>query len=78
MGASLVMYTIYLRPRDWPDHVVVRAWETRSGGPVATDDARLFNTVEEAHSYIHTVHPDAVCLQSAGVDLDPHIYEVWA
>lgn len=42
-GATLILYTVYDHPDDYPDHVVVRAWHLAdgaawAGSPMLADD----------------------------------------
>lgn len=50
---TLVQYTVYELPEDFPKHYVVRRWEVRRGGElVKTPFYRLGRTLEEARELV--------------------------
>lgn len=69
----LVMYTIYDKPKDYPDRFVVRRW--RIVGPKVTPEAvpMLADDIEDARSCIP---PGTVCMERYLLD-DPNIVETW-
>lgn len=67
----LILYTIYERPKDFPDKFVVRAWEI--GRAPCPGKATAFNTLEEARS---AVPRGLYCLHRHPTD-EPAIVESW-
>lgn len=70
---SITMWTVYDRPRDYPDHVVVRRWKIRDGVPSPTDEHFTFDSLEEARASI----PPGLAVIPRFADDDPKIVEVW-
>jgi hypothetical protein len=67
-------YVVYERPKDYPNHFVVREWRIHSDGSIeARQSCALAPTLEEARTFI-----PAWCI-NIGRQLwdDPSIKEVW-
>jgi hypothetical protein len=71
----LRQYVIYDHPKDLPDYWVVRGWNIYDGVVQPDRAALLFNTAENARTWIQQECPGATLIASN--DPDPHIYEVW-
>lgn len=68
----LTQYTIYERPRDYPEGFVVRAWHIMPGR-AEPGEARTASTLEEARAL---VPPGLICFARTPDD-DPTIVETW-
>lgn len=68
---SLPMWVIYDRPRDYPDHVVVRKWLVRE--QAEPTPCTLHDSIEAARA---ALPPGLVCLPRDPHD-DPFIVETW-
>jgi len=73
-GDELVMYTIYDRPKDYPDKFVVRAFAMGSDGKqYVSGECKLADSLKEARQF---VPPDKVRTERHPGD-DPVIVETW-
>lgn len=70
---SLVMYTIYEHPRDYPEWYVLRRCWTLPGEIVMDSECRLGLCPASLRNYI----PKGLVRCLAGPDDDPVIVEVW-
>lgn len=70
---ELVQFVIYERPKDFPEHFVVRRWTITHGRTAPDLVACLCSTLAEARE---TVPPDLVCMPRMDDD-DAVIVEVW-
>lgn len=72
---GIVMWTIYDRPKDYPDKFVVRAWTVYDGNPVPVPGAKVYtaDTLEEARKFVpaglvrfakHPTHDDPVIVET--------------
>ncbi len=43
----LDLWTIYARPKDYPDHFVARRWEVRHSGPTPTAEVIVSGDLEQ-------------------------------
>lgn len=75
MTDVLSMWTIYERPRDFPDRFVARRWEIRQGvpEPVPTGDMILGLTLDSLRSRL----PEGLHCQPRAPGDEAHIVEVW-
>jgi|HubBroStandDraft_6_1064221.scaffolds.fasta_scaffold3971273_2 hypothetical protein len=73
MSATLEMYVVYERPRDYPDKFVVRRWGCRAEGAVPEDWFVLGTTLDEVRAAIPR---HCVRLERDPRD-EPQIIEVW-
>lgn len=71
---DLTIYCVYVRPRDYPRHVVVRPWTLKGQRMEASAEALLFETLEDARD-----HLNGLGLFNLGryVQDDPAIAEAW-
>jgi len=71
----LSMWTLYDRPRDYPQHYVARRFEVASGHiyPRPTNDMFTADSLEELRMLLP---PGLVCLGRNPSD-DPNIVETW-
>ena len=74
---AIGLWTIYDHPADYPEHWVVRMAYVSDQGVSCAASCELFRDVQQARDYIQQQAPGASCLQHAGEDPDPVIYEVW-
>jgi hypothetical protein len=73
-GDALEMYVIYQRPRDYPEHFVMRRWAIAGGAAEADKDYFvLAETLDQARQ---SVPPYCVRLERDPSD-DPVIVETW-
>lgn len=72
-AATLEMWVIYERPRDYPDSFVVRRWLIEKGSPVPTDTIRVVASLEEAREQV----PAGLYRMDRQPVDDPYIAEVW-
>lgn len=71
---EMKLWVIYERPKDYPDHFVVRRWTVDVGRAIPEKLAALATTLEEARDIV----PDGLhCIPRHESD-DPCIVEVWA
>jgi len=72
-GVAVVVFAVYDRPLDFPDHWVVRRWFTMSDGRVVADVVpRLANVLDEARRLVPETHRTRVVDES-----DPFLFETW-
>lgn len=72
---TLSTWTIYERPRDFPDDYVVREWQSDGNGNVRpTPEAQRYPTLEAARAPLRA--RGLVCIERSPGD-DPCIVEVW-
>lgn len=69
---GLIMFTVYERPRDYPQGYVVRRWECLPEGPRALE-AHPYKSLDEARGSI----PEGYYRLERMPDDDPCIVEVW-
>jgi hypothetical protein len=69
---TLEIWTVYRRPRDYPNHFVARK-SLATIPPTVTNDMFVGVTLDEVRALLP---PGLVCLQAAPED-DPVIVEVW-
>ncbi len=69
----LSLFTIYEKPRDYPDEWVVREWKIIKGEAVPTKGCERAATLEEARRAIPS---GLVCIALSESD-DPVIVETW-
>lgn len=71
---ALAIWTIYARPRDYPDHFVARKFLVGPNNqPLATQDMFVADSVEEVRALLP---PGLVCLARSPSD-DLRIVESW-
>lgn len=74
MTDTLIIFTIYKNPRDYPDSWVLRAHEVLRDGTTRPNHAAFIGpTLESVRA---AVPPDKICLGRLPAD-DPVIYESW-
>lgn len=71
--AGMVQYVIYDRPKDAPEHYVVRRWEVLRNGSLRDCEAFGYKRLEDARKIIPSW---ATCVNRMPGD-DPAILEVW-
>jgi hypothetical protein len=71
---ELEIFVIYERPRDYPEHFVMRRWAVSSDKKIqATDYFRLADSLDEARSYV-----PAHCIRVERDPKDePQVVESW-
>lgn len=69
----LIQYTIYARPRDYPNSFVVRRWRIYANDLRPDPSVNVCQTLEEARSCI----PPGLVRIPRFRDDDPTIVEVW-
>lgn len=42
-----VMWTVYEKPKDFPEHFIARRWEVRRSGPTPTPDVIVCDGIDE-------------------------------
>lgn len=74
----MTTWTIYDRPRDFPDKVVVRGFDIFNGmtDPVPQKAGYLFADVETARAWVQQEHPEAVLVAPSQTD-HPNVVETW-
>ena len=72
----LTMFTVYQRPKDYPDEFVVREYEIRQEQVVASRLVVRAPTLDAARRALRRRRPDLVCIPRALAD-DPVIVESW-
>lgn len=72
-SGDLYTYTIYDRPADYPDAVVVRRWRITPGQPV---DSGVWCLALDIDSARKSIPPGLVCMERQPDD-DPTIVETW-
>jgi hypothetical protein len=76
-GSTLTIWTIFNRPLDQPERVVVRGFDVvRGRGAVPRQEGFLFNDVETARAWLQQEHPGLVCLGRDPSD-HPTVVESW-
>lgn len=73
---ELRMLTVYDKPSDYPEHVVVRPCIVRTGQILHLAMHKLFATVDEARAWIEETHPHMTRIPRHPDD-EPQIVEVW-
>lgn len=73
MADELVGWTIFERPRDFPEGYVVKRWTSRPDGTVDDLVKQFASTLQQARAQ---VPPGLTCLPRF-FDDDPAILEVW-
>lgn len=71
---SLVTWTIYDHPKDFPNHVVVRPWEVVSGGHIEPGPQWLCESLEQARELLAPLRLHRLDRQPED---DPTIMETW-
>lgn len=75
--SHLEMWTIYRRPRDYPNDFVARAWRIEAGGKIEMMLTVIVKpTLAELRSRLLEEYPNLVCLPRKTMD-DPVIVETW-
>lgn len=75
MADVLTIWTVYLRPLDYPDKVVVRPMDITPDGQIRTHPTpHLFDTVEQARDFLQDRH--LTNLGRSPID-EPQIVESW-
>ena len=70
----MIMYVIYVNPRDFPGKVVVRRWGIEMEGPAAEDEPMLVtDSIEQAREAL----PPGLFNARRSPNDDPVIAEVW-
>ena len=70
----MIMYVVYVNPRDFPGKVVVRRWGIDADGPAAEDEPMaVTNSLNEARDAL----PDGLIKIRRSPNDDPVIAEVW-
>lgn len=69
----LSIWTLYERPRDYPEGYIARRFEVRPGSSVATDDIRTAPTLDALRK---ALPKGLYCIQRNPED-DPVIVETW-
>jgi hypothetical protein len=73
--ALLSLWVVYDRPRDFPDHVVVRQqFAMRSGAVAVAPFCTLYRSIDEARA---DLEPKGLCCLMRHPDDDPTIVETW-
>lgn len=74
----LVQVVVYRKPRDYPNHFVVREWLVRRDRPEPEPalEVALFETLQLAQDYVEARWPDLVCIDRMPGD-DPAIAVVY-
>ena len=70
---TMYLWTIYNKPIDYPDNVIVRKFAIVDGSIYMTGEMYICNSVDEARSM---VPKDRVCIPRDPVD-EPQIIETW-
>jgi hypothetical protein len=70
---DLVLYTIYEKPTDYPDHFVVRKYFVRGGETFPSLIASTFDTLASARLSL----PAGLCCVGRMSGDHPHIVETW-
>lgn len=70
----MIMYVIYVNPRDFPGKVVVRRWGIEADGPAAEDEPMLVtDSIDQAREAL----PPGLFNVRRSPNDDPVIAEVW-
>ncbi len=72
---ALIMWTVYDKPRDFPDKFVARKWEIRPGikNPIPTSDIIVSQTLDGVRAAL----PQGLFRQPSMPCDETHIVEVW-
>jgi hypothetical protein len=73
VSEPLAIWTIYKRPKDFPNHFVVRRWTIEGGAEPKANECRLADSLYEARKL---VPPQATRMDRFPED-DPVIVESW-
>lgn len=73
MNDALVIWTVYERPKDFPESYVARLWEVTADGPKATENV-VIGSLEDVRATLRDMH--LTRLARADGD-DPVILETW-
>jgi hypothetical protein len=74
LGERLAFWTVYERPKDYPQGFVARRFEIQAGLPLATDNAFFGPTLESVRAQI----PKGLLRIARDPDDEPQIVEIWA
>lgn len=72
-AAALIQYVIFEKPRDYPDHFVVRRFHIANGEIQAELHCELATSLDEARSHV----PRGMCRIGRLENDDPQVVEVW-
>lgn len=72
----LVTFTIYEKPKDYPDKFVVRRWAVVRGRPNPVPDPKAWAVADSLEMARKALPPGLVCTQRYPGD-DPVIVETW-
>jgi hypothetical protein len=70
---GVYLWVIYEKPKDYPEHFVVRRWWSKDGHVYAEEECDLFDTLEQARLGL----PHGVANIGRGPADDFTIREVW-
>lgn len=74
LGATLAVWVIYHRPKDFPDGYVLRCQYAMPDGTVKADDmAWQTESLEAARKIV----PPGLTMMARNPEDDPHIVETW-
>jgi hypothetical protein len=71
---ALSMWTVYDRPRDYPEQIVARRFEVSARGPRATDEIVVADSLDAIREWM--VERGLTCLTRSPDD-DSKIVETW-
>lgn len=71
---TLSLWTVYMQPRDFPDHFVARRWETSGVGARPTDEVLIHVELEGVREQLR--RRDLTPIPRMAGD-DPVILETW-
>ena len=74
---ALSMWTVYQRPKDFPESFVARRWEIGQGTATATDEALIAPTLEAVRDALMNMNPQGLFCMPRQINDDPCIVETW-
>lgn len=74
---AITQHVIYDHPKDHPGHWVIRSWDILPGKMRPANEAALFIDLAKARAWIFQEYPWVVRIQTAGMDPDPVVFEVY-
>lgn len=72
----LITFTIYEKPKDYPDKFVVRRWAVVRGQPNPVPDPKAWAVTDSLEQARASLPPGLVCIDRYAQD-DPVIVETW-
>lgn len=73
----LTMWTIFNRPLDQPEHVVVRGFDIAGGETTPRPEGYLFSAVDDARLWLSQEHPELGVRIAPGPEDHESVVETW-